>query len=252
MIFFFLILDLILKKKIDTFLNEYYNDYIIFINSNDLNNILVEDKDNYYKSFFIKDYKTRNIKNINEYIDFIKNSVSNFNNNQKDKIKKCIYKANLKILKINLEWFNGNKAIKIPWKIGCIKEKLYEYGLPHTRNDIIIISSNDIDNFSENKLIKTLIHEKVHIYQKKYYIEVLKYLKMNGFKKIKKRDENDNIRANPDLDDWIYEDKNHIYKAIYNKNPSNITDITYYPINKQSYEHPFEKMAIDIENLINF
>ena len=53
-----------------------------------------------------------------------------------------------------------------------------------------------------------------------------------------------------DLDNWIYQDSSEkLYKAIYNNNPNSIEDIEYYPVNKQSYEHPFEKMAIYIENI---
>jgi hypothetical protein len=79
---------------------------------------------------------------------------------------------------------------------------------------------------------------------------VKNYLEKNNFKIIKQRTFFDNIRANPDLDNSIYsDDKNNIYKALYNSNkPTSIEDITYYPLKNQLYEHPFEKMAIEIEN----
>ena len=82
--------------------------------------------------------------------------------------------------------------------------------------------------------------------------EVLKYLQNNNFTKIKEREENDNIRANPDLDNFIYQDENYnTYKAVYNNNPNSIEDITYYPYNEQYYEHPNERMAIEFENILN-
>ena len=75
------------------------------------------------------------------------------------------------------------------------------------------------------------------------------YISFYNFKKIKKRDEYDNIRANPDLDNYIYQDSdNNTYKAQYNKNVLSVEDIVYYPKNNQMYVHPFEKMAIEIEN----
>ena len=81
-------------------------------------------------------------------------------------------------------------------------------------------------------------------------VDVL-FLVKNNFTKYKKRTNEDNIRANPDLDNWIYQDlKGDIYEAIYNNNPSSIEDITYKPINNQSYEHPYEKMAIEIEKYV--
>ena len=225
---------------------------IIFIDSEKLLNTLSNDNDNYYKTFFTNDLMTRKIKNIEEYTDLIKLSTSNFTESEKNKIQKCISKIYPIFKKLKLDWFDGNKANKIQWKIGCVKNKLYEHGLPHTRGDLIIISSEDVNKFSDEKLMKTFIHEKVHVYQKLYPNDMEIYLNNNKFIKYKLRDKNDNIRANPDLNNWIYKDNdNNIYQALYNKDPSSIEDIKYLPINNQSYEHPFEKMAIEIEDSIN-
>lgn len=225
------------------------NENIYFLNSNELYNILKSDKDDYYKTFYNNDFKTRNIKNIDEYINIIKNSVYEPNEEEKGKIKNCIIDANNRLQKINFNWFNGNKAKELPWNIGCIKGKNYENGLPHTRENIILLPKEDINENSIKKLTDTLIHEKVHIYQKVYSNDVEKYINEYNFKIIKKRDNNDNIRANPDLNNIIYKDNNNnTYKATYINNPKNIEDIKYSPINEQSYEHPYEKMAIFIEN----
>jgi hypothetical protein len=254
LILFFYIINILLKNniKIEKFNenNIISNDIeIYYIKKQDLINILKKNNDNYYNTFFKNDYITRNIDTIEDYYNNIDKSVIDINNNDKIKLNKCIYKANNNLKKINLKWFNGNKASKIPWKIGCINNKLYENGLPHTRNDIIILSKYHIEKYSEYKLTKTLIHEKVHVYQKIYPNDCKIYLDNNGFIKFKKRSNEDNIRANPDLDNWIYKDMyNNIYQAKYNNNPLSVEDITYLPINTQSHEHPFEKMAIDIEN----
>ena len=92
----------------------------------------------------------RKIKNIDEYFIYIKKSICSLNNNEKNKIIKCINNANNKLKYINKDWFSGEKCIKIPWKIASITGKLYENGLPHTRNDIIIISKEDIISFINN------------------------------------------------------------------------------------------------------
>jgi len=242
-IFFFLNINL--KKYV-----EFFDNNIFFLDNIELYNILIDDSDNYYKSFYDKDLYSRKIKSIDEYKNLIKYSVYNFTDEQKNKIIKCIKEANLFFSKIKLDFLCSKKINEIKWKLGCIKGKLYENGLPHTRNNIIIISYDNINNYSEKKLIKTLIHEKIHLYQKKYISDIDIYLKKNNFIKLKKRDKNDNIRANPDLDNWIYMDNNkNIYNAIYNNNPKSIEDIIYYPTNNQSFEHPFEKMAIEIENM---
>lgn len=225
------------------------NENIYFINKNLLYNILKNDEDNYYKTFHHIDLKTRNINNIEEYIHYIEKSVYDPTEEEKDKIKKSILNANSRLEKLNFNWFNGNKAKELPWNIGCIQGKLYENGLPHTRGTIIILSKKDINEYTEKKLTNTLIHEKVHIYQKRYKNDVEKYLDEYNFSVVKERDYSDNIRSNPDLNNIIYKDNNNnIYKAVYKNDPKSIEDITYSPINNQSYEHPFETMAIFIEN----
>lgn len=242
----FLLYKVYTNKNIESMEN---NELIYFINKDTLYDILKSDKDNFYKTFYHLDFKTRNINNIEEYINYIKKSVYNPNEEEKNKIKKCITDANSRLEKLHFNWFDGNKAKELPWNIGCIQEKLYENGLPHTRGNIIILSKKDINEYNESKLVDTLIHEKVHIYQKIYKDDVEKYLNEYNFSIVKKRDEFDNIRSNPDLNNIIYKDNNNnIYKATYKNNPKSIEDIVYSPINNQSYEHPFEKMAIFIEN----
>ena len=251
-ILIFYITDYFFNKKhiiLENFVGE---DNLFFINNNKLTDILISDNDNYYKTFYKNDFHSRKINSIQEYKFLIKSSTSNFTGSEKDKIKNCITKIYPILEKLKFDWFDGKKANNIPWKFGCVKNKYYEHGLPHTRNDIIIISSEDVNKFSDEKLIKTFIHEKVHVYQKLYPNDIDTYLTYNKFIKHKIRDQNDNIRANPDLNNWIYKDsENNIYQALYNENPSSVEDIKYLPINNQSYEHPFEKMAIEIEDSIN-
>ena len=247
----FILVLLFYTKKYEAFENNLDFSNIIFISKDELFQILKSNDDNYYNTFYENDLKTRNIKNIEEYTNFIKKSTSDFNNYEKEKIIECIKTINNIFKNIDLEWFNGIKANKLAWKFGCVSGKLYENGLPHTRNNIIIISKQDINNYSQKKLTKTLLHEKIHVYQKIYPNDSEKYIRNNNFIKFKKRIHSDNIRANPDLDTWIYKDKNdNLYKAVYNSNASTIEDITYFPIDNQSHEHPYEKMAIEMEKYL--
>ena len=237
--FLFLFLFLFYKK------NEYFNaSSIIFLTKEELNELLTSNFDKYYDTFTEKDLFVRKIKSKDDYNELIYNyAISELDENQKKKVILAINKADKRIRNIKYQWFNGEKAIKIPWKIGYVHGKIYEYGLPHTRGDVIILS--DIERID---LIDILIHEKVHIYQKMFQNDVNLFIEEYGFKKIMKRSLNDNIHANPDVDNWVYCDKNgNIYNATYNQNnPSSFQDITYYPENMQQYEHPFEKMAIII------
>ncbi len=236
------------------FLIYYYYNYkndvknIYFLEKDELSDILCLDQDNYYETFYKIDFKVRNIKNIDEYKNMIKKSVCEINDDQKNKIINCIKKADEFFSTLNLKWLDGKKMNNIQWKIGCIDGKLYEYGMPHTRNDIIVIPLKSIKN--NKKFVKTLIHEKIHIFQKMYPNDINHYINYKQFSKFKIREENDKIRANPDLDNWIYKRSNNIYMAKYKKNAKTIKDVKYYPINKQSCEHPFEMMAIEIEKFL--
>ena len=50
----------------------------------------------------------------------------------------------------------------------------------HTRNNVIIISKETLTKDSQD-LLRTLVHEKIHIYQKIYKQDVNNYLQMNTF-----------------------------------------------------------------------
>jgi hypothetical protein len=93
-------------------------------------------------------------------------------------------------------------------------------------------------------LIKTLIHESIHIYQRYNKREMDEYMIKNGFEKIRKKNKGELIRSNPDLDEFIYKDKNGIeMKALYNsENPNGIGDIKI----SHNMEHPYEYMAYEI------
>lgn len=232
-------------------INENENNNIIFLTKEELFNFLKLDIDNYHKSFTKKDLNVRNISNPNEYIDKIYNSVSEFNHSEKNILEKCINKISNNLDKVNFDYFDGEKANNIVWKIGCIDGNEYENGLPHTRNDVIILNKNNLQKDSANDIISTLIHEKVHIYQKMYPEDINNYLEKNNFKRIAERsalNNSENIRANPDLDKWVYQDNNKMYKAIYQPSAKTVSDVEYSSNDGQKSEHPFEKMAIEIED----
>jgi hypothetical protein len=236
-----------IQSWLQTQIQENYNDdSITFLSKNELENILISDNDNFYSRFFKTDFEVRKINNISEYTSKIKNSVTDFTENEKKYVSEIITSINDKFENVNLPWLNGKKFNQIKWKLGLVSGYDYENGLCHTRNDTIIIQRDKLNH----NFYKTLIHEKVHVYQKMYPEDSEIFLKLNNFKKIRKVTESDMIRANMDIDEWIYADQNgNEYKAVFNKNPIDIQDVTFSPCNSQSCEHPLEKMAIDISRL---
>lgn len=223
-----------------------------YMHYNELKDYLLEDKDNYYKNFSNVDFKVRKVNNIHEYYENIKKSCIDIDNNNMNILNYCISIANNKLKKYNCIGFDGVKCANLEWNIGLVKDKLYEEGYPHTRHNVIIIPINLLN--SKSQLINTLIHEKIHVYQKTYPEDIDKYLEANGFSKYKLRTElNEHYtRSNPDMDQWIYKNnKDEIMMTEYINNPNSIMDVKTTPINNSKYEHPFEYMAYSITQMIS-
>lgn len=219
-----------------------------FIENDDLYNILLN-SDDFFSSFFDYDWKARKVNNLEEYKLLIKRSCSSFSEIEKEKVKTCCENVDNFFLKINVNGFDNIKASNIEWKLGRVKGREYEYGLPHTRgNDVIILGDENLKDDIKT-LTRTLIHEKIHLYQKQNREEVEKYNEYNNIEKLKKREYNDYVRANPDLDGWIYMDKvsNSVLKCVYNSpNPESIIDVKNM---NQKEEHPFERQATVISEM---
>jgi hypothetical protein len=220
---------------------------IYYMNKKELEDYLIQDVDSYYKNFSNIDFKVRRVNNLNDYYENIKKSCVDIDNDSMKILNNCINNANNKLRKYNIIGFDGNKCANIIWKIGLVKDKLYEEGYPHTRHKVIIIPLYLLN--SKSQLISTLIHEKIHVYQKTYPEDINEYLNNNGFTKYKLRSEYNYTRSNPDMDEWIYKDKNgNIMMTEYIDNAQSIMDVKTIPINTSKYEHPFEYMAYDITN----
>lgn len=248
-----LILILILFSRSCTFtsLNELFSvnniNNLTYLNKSELEDFLLSDTDNYYKSFSELDMKARNINNLDEYYEKIKKSCITPNSFIRNILDRAVLICDKKIKKYKIDGFDGEKCSKIKWIIGMVKNNEYENGFPHTRGNVIVIPVHllEKDNF-----IKTMIHEKIHIYQKLYPNDINIYLDKYGFTKFIPK--TSDIRANPDLDNWIYKNKDgEIMKKIYNQNPKSLSDVKTFPSNNLKNEHPYEWMAYDLAHEID-
>ena len=138
-----------IQSWLQTQIQENYNDdSITFLSKNELENILISDNDNFYSRFFKTDFEVRKINNISEYTSKIKNSVTDFTENEKKYISEIITSINDKFENVNLPWLNGKKFNQIKWKLGLVSGYDYENGLCHTRNDTIIIQRDKLNHIS--------------------------------------------------------------------------------------------------------
>ena len=219
-----IIIIVILSRQVENFANSN-----IYLTREETATIIKNDSDNYIKSLSPADLYARGVSNSSEYIYKIIDGCLNFTENQIDKLNKCS--------KIARDFFDN----KYRWKFALIDE-IYEDGFPHTRMDIVFISPK-IVNYTDDNLIKILIHESIHIYQRYNKKEINDYLREKGYSVSRRRDSEPLIRANPDLDEYIYKDKDdkemiYIYKS---SMPHGINDVI-----PNDNEHPFEKMAYEI------
>jgi hypothetical protein len=215
------------------------------MSNNETSDFLEKDIDNYVNNFNDLDLYARHVNSKNEYLEIIKKSSLNFNENQKFKLIKSSKNADNFLKNYQEDFINGINIKNIKW-IFALTNDNYEEGMPHTRKNIIFLSNEIINNYQEDKLTKLLIHEKIHIYQRNNNMEMFLY--KNGFKFSRKRNIIYNARSNPDLDDNIYKDYNgNELIALYKSDkPNGLNDVN---ITDFSKEHPYEKMAYEISEL---
>jgi hypothetical protein len=148
----------------------------------------------------------------------------------------------------------------IPWVLALTEGDSYEGGLPHTRKNVVFLSTGDLlphnnnnnnnNNGTDNKtltLARTLLHEKVHVYQRRYRISFVKGLLSSGYMQqgVPRRSLYMS-RANPDLDESVYvSPKGEMYAALYrSEHPRSISDVVY--TSRTGIEHPNELVAYAI------
>jgi len=225
---------------------------IRFLEKNDTINFVKSDKDNYIKKLTEYDIKAQKSKNKKEYQTKIIESASSLTPIEKQKLLKACKRADNALRNINLPGFDGNKAANLDWNIALTRGKKYEDGLPHTRLDTIFISDNHPLSYSDEQIAKTMLHEKVHVYERLYPEDIQIWIKHAGFKPYKKWKDYKIARSNPDIDEWSYLDKEGkplvvLYKT---KNPNSIHEVEYSNNGDPTTEHPYEVLAYLLENYL--
>jgi hypothetical protein len=259
-----LLIVIIIFFFIQKFKNENFesNININILSDYEIKEFIIKDKDGFLNSLTKYDLKARNSNSKKDYINKIIQSLDKKNNKllgttleyKKELLIKSIKEAD-KLLEKN---YKDIKNIK--WNIILMEGDEYENGYPHTRGKYIILNKKYIDDNDIDKLIRVLIHEKIHVFQRNNPTHkiIRDYMKKKGYKKYKLREEllreKPLLRTNPDLDEWIYQDmiNNKIMYCLYNnENPNSITDIQYNQNeDKHKEEHPYETMAYEISSLL--
>lgn len=251
-------------NTIEEWTQEYKHDLnILFLNKEQTKLFLEEDKDGYVRRLSSIDLYARKANNTNHYISTIMSCASTFTDAEKRKLIRCAKLADKFLSSYTYNGLiKGNEIATIPWKIAITRKNgvnQYEEGLPHTRSDVIFLSEYAInDNIATGKdggqddmiLTNTLIHEKVHIYQRYNQDIVEKTIQQMGYRMAGSESNTVLKRSNPDINDMNYYDADgklfiFEYKSL---KPENINDVKNVNNDNYSSEHPYEKMAYDIAN----
>lgn len=231
----------------------------LFFTKEETQDFLKADEDNFVNNLDSINKKARNVNNIYTYFDKIIESAENFSIEDKELLQKVINNAEEMMLKvpykklrqygIDLERLRMLKGLKF----ALTKDKIYENGFPHTRQNVIFLSTDYLDkNRNEfKKVLKTIIHEIVHIYQRNNGKTYDSFLKEQFWIIVDKPKDIQNRRMNPDLDLNVWEKNDRVYLARFSSsNPKNLHDIDI--AEESQYEHPYEfyayKFSKDILN----
>ena len=230
---------------------------------------LERDVDRYVAKLSQLDLYARKVSSKEEYINIIKGEATHFNKGDKLILDKCTKKADELLRNINIntissesnldysKYLNYKDIANIKWVLAITRNDnggKYEDGLSHTRKHIIFLSQ-DVLNYSEDEIIKLLIHEKIHIYQRqnealfKTIIYNMGYVEISPNNEISS-DKLKYVRSNPDVNNKIYKNVHtgELMICLYSSDkPKNINDII---IQNFSMEHPYEKIAYEISEHI--
>lgn len=193
--------------------------------------------------------KARNCLTVDDYFKQIEESVLDAQISQAAAINSFLFHID-RLNYIN-KYIDYKKFHDIPWNIILVKNT-FENGLPHTRyvnnKPYIIIPISELQS---SKLTRTLLHEKIHLYQKMYEDDYNK----NILKNYTLVDVDEPLlRVNPDTDSRIFKcnKTGNVYLCKFNsENPENIFDVVY-ESNEQhpKFEHPFEFDAYEISKVL--
>jgi hypothetical protein len=215
------------------------------------NNIVAMLSVPYNKQYFTNmsklDLQARN--STSDYFKEYIMQIKEFTDEEKSKLDLLVRKADTKLK-------SYTNISSIPWKIAklCCNT---ENGFPHTIGDTIFLPENYLETSSHAYQLETLIHEKIHIYQRTFPIYTnLLITKFWKYSIVQTRDKIENARANPDLNNIVYTrnplSKSYCY-SMYTSNPKSLSDSFLTPQcreQKDIYEHPFEQMAYMIANIV--
>ena len=210
-------------------MKEVFTPNVRFYTRQETEEFLIADEDGYVDSLTPMDLNKRNVQSKDDYIENIKESAKDFTDFEKKIIEESVIEAQEYLEELESVFIETELISSLNWNFSITENGQYEMGLPHTRSDVIFLTSEVIRN---EKFVNTLIHEKIHVYQRVHKNLFQEALRKNGYEVIGRRDERKDLRSNPDLDEFMYMKHDKIY------------------VGKGRDEHPNEEIAYNLEKFV--
>ena len=254
-IIFIIIVIVVIYKNDNNYQKEedysYRNDHIRFMTKEEVCNFFRNDPDNYFKRFNKLNLNAYGYDNINDYIEDSCHSASDFTNREKRYIIKECKRVDDFLNKFNkIDHFPSKKVAGIKWILAKTNDKIYEKGYPHTRTGIIFLPN---DMLSDKNLAQVLVHEKTHVFSRLFPEDMSLWNENNGYILYRKLKDYSMARNNPDVDGFVYLDKNNKetlaqYTTV---NPKTIEEAVYPYYNDYKSEHPNEVLAYKVDSYLS-
>lgn len=228
----------------------------------------------YFSNLTQLDLIARGATTQQEYIKAYYNAYRDFTDSEKKRLETLVTLANGILDSKTYRRFRA-----IPWKFVKVDNAL-ENGYPHTLYDTIIVTSELLQG-ADNTVIKTLLHEKVHIFQRFHPIIVRELLRDLAWVPLTPTTLETvkptlyNMRSNPDLDNLIYvfgDDKLVVFQVYTSDQPKSLQESRTQvykldnpteklpPVSNNTFdipeniicqlEHPYEIMACIIAHIL--
>lgn len=204
-------------------------------------------KDAFFKRLTSFDLLARQSHSTAHYKKKYLTSIIDFSQEEKLGLEDFVKKADIMTKRYN-------KLHRIPWRFVKLSQGT-EQDYPHTLQQYIMLPYNFISNtcISLKEKVKTLIHEKIHVFQRTYPSETRLLIRSYwGFRPVCLSPQQlAQKRTNPDTDENIYERNLKTCLQEYKTEKPNGLYDSY--LNKdcvESYEHPFEQMAYILSDIL--
>jgi hypothetical protein len=221
----------------------------LFLTQQQTMDFLISDSDGFGKRLNKANLEANGVFNQQDLFDKWSSSARSWTPEEIEKLKRVAHIVDY-IINSKLEDPFKAQMQSIKWQFAKTIHPYYLDGLPHTRADIIFLTEKTVATSEDQELARILLHEKSHLWSRKYEEEMRGWIEKNGFKAMVPVHKDPIQRHNPDINEWLYQDKQGRSLGVrYNsETPRDLSDTK--GAYDKTLDHPYEQFAYNIEKLV--